>query len=340
MSKLEKKAEQTVKLMKYKETKTNFQPNIITSSRQEMTVYERRLFTIVLSQIDRRQNIDTGVSLIFEIPIKELTKNEMIPYRAMKSVVKNIQQKNIFSESEKAEEFENHIVFPSVLYNKNKNGLIIIELNRNLVPYFIELGKQYISYDLNSYLSLSSVYSQRLYEIILMYLLRQKPQKKPIEISVQYLQSRLQCNYPNWADFKRRVLDSAKKELSEKSILMFDYMPSKRDGKKVVEIEIKVTDWNGWHKKRDEQLTPIEPVEPTIEDDYKTSLEYFFAQNIDTQNEMTRQALEQYKLTKKQKEKILLSAEIKQLFIEIHLKIQVGLLTIEKPSAYIATALF
>lgn len=328
------------RLMKFKRTKKNFQPNVITNSRQEMTVYERRLFALILNQIDHFSEIKQGESLTFELPIKELAK-DIIPYRAIKETAHSIQRKNIFTENELKEQFSSHIVFPSIDYNKDNNGLLIIELNKHLVPYFIELGKQYISYDLDTYLSFSSVFSQRLYEIILMHILRQKPKNKPFCISITYLQSRLECNYPDFFDLKRRVLEPTKKELKTKAGLEFEYTPSKKEGKKIVELEFRVNS-TVQIQKIIETLEPkqLKPVEPTLEDDYKTSLEYFYAQNIDIQNEMTRQALEQYKLTKKQKEKILLQADTKQLFIEIHLKIQVGLLNIEKPSAYIATALF
>lgn len=337
MTKIEK---ENNKLMRFKKSPKNFQPNIITNSRQEMNVYERRLFAMVLNQIDHFEKIEEGQGLIFEIPIKDISEN--IPYKDIKKTVLSLQNKNIFTENEELETFHSIIIFPDIEYNLNKDGIVRLELHRKIVPYFIELGKQYISYDLESYLSLSSVFSQRLYEIILMYVLRQKPLSKPIYMSVSYLQSRLQCNYPDFFDFKQRVLNHAQKELLQKTGLDFSYSPSKKEGKKVIELSFIVNKLpNNPNFNESRALLHHEDIqEETPKGNFDFSLDLYNNEIVENQIAMAKDVMGQYKFTKQQKEQILFTPNLRKLFIETHLKIVAGLITdIKNPSAYIAQTL-
>ncbi|WP_157603677.1 RepB family plasmid replication initiator protein [Spirosoma telluris] len=108
----------------------------------------------------------------------------------------------------------------------------------DVVPAFVELGKRYTSYSLKLMLSLSSIYAQRMYEIIMMFYGRGQ---KVFTYEVSKLREAL--NYPpehDYFDFKRKALLVAQQEMLQKVNLHFDFTPSKKVGKGVVELRFEV----------------------------------------------------------------------------------------------------
>jgi hypothetical protein len=328
------------KIMPYKKRKENFQPNVITNNRQEMNLYERRLFALVVNQVDRKEIIRQDFDLVFQIPIKEVSGENIIPYHDIKKTVESLQSKRIISENEGIKALTSSVIFPNIEYNKDGNGLISLELNHKLVPYFIELSNQYIKYDLDTYLSFSSVFSQRLYELILMYYLRQKPKNKPFSLAITYLQNHLQCNYPNFADFKRRALEPAKKELLAKAGLDFEYSVSKKEGKKIIELEFKVK--SGLENIKN-NFVSYETVKEDIKNqkqlDFETTFNFYNEASQEDKRAILNQELINYSLNTKQKEKILVSESLQKIFIETDIKIKCSVIEPNNATAYMASAL-
>ena len=95
------------------------------------------------------------------------------------------------------------------LYKKDTR--LQIRLDDDLKPFLLHLREQFTAYELSNILVMRSRYSIRLYEYLKSFL-----SLATITISVAELKELLECEneYNRWCDFKRRVLDTALKEIN------------------------------------------------------------------------------------------------------------------------------
>lgn len=120
---------------------------------------------------------------------------------------------------------------------KTGEGTVKLEFSPKLKPYMLELKELYTSYKLDNVLSLKSKYSIRIYEI-----LKSNLFKKIIEIEVEELKNMIGAKadyFKLYADFKRKVILQAQKELKEKTDIAFTYEEIKT-GRKVTSIRFHI----------------------------------------------------------------------------------------------------
>lgn len=139
----------------------------------------------------------------------------------------------------------NVIIYP-------KSGNVKIKLDEYLAPYLFELKEQYLSYGLKNILNFKSKYSIRFYELFKAYydMKRSSYGKKRYEtpfvewiIELDDLKHILmldinkdQSKYKNFKDFRKYVLEIAKKEINNLSDMKFDFEPIIK-GRKTVKIK-------------------------------------------------------------------------------------------------------
>lgn len=121
-----------------------------------------------------------------------------------------------------------------VRYEKG-SGMVALKFNPDLKPYMLKLSSMFTQYKLANILSMKSKYSARVYEI-----LKCNEFKKQgyIEIEIQELRKLLKADtvYLLYADFKRKVIIQAQKELKKLSDINFDFEEIKT-GRKVTSIK-------------------------------------------------------------------------------------------------------
>ncbi|MCU4842076.1 replication initiation protein [Bacillus thuringiensis] len=146
----------------------------------------------------------------------------------------------------------------SAIYNKNK-GTIDLRFDPLLKPFLLELSSKFTSYRLANVVKLKSTYAIRIYE-----LLKQYEHIKEWTISLENLRYYLDAIdvYPNYANFKQRVLKPSQKELNQKTDISFEFEEIKL-GRKVQKIRFiirsqkrKDTDLAHFEKKLDEFQQP------------------------------------------------------------------------------------
>ena len=111
-----------------------------------------------------------------------------------------------------------------------KEGTIELSFHPDLKPYLLQLQKCFTQYALRNILELKSKYAFRLYELLKQY---QAIGKR--KFSVRELRDLLgveQGELKLWIDFKRRVLEIAKREINSKTDLKIDYQ-TKKIGRKI-----------------------------------------------------------------------------------------------------------
>ena len=117
-----------------------------------------------------------------------------------------------------------------------KDGIIIGEFHKDLMPFFLIAKEKFTKIKLNEYIQLPSIYSQ----IIFSYL-KSWDDKKEIHIKLSELHEMLdtpQSMRKNYAEFKRRILDKAYKDINERTSLCFEFEAIK-SGRAFSEIKFK-----------------------------------------------------------------------------------------------------
>ena len=117
-----------------------------------------------------------------------------------------------------------------------REGQITISLGRECLEYISGMVDYFTSYKLLAVSGFRSVHSIRIYEIARQFV---ATGWRHIEIDDLRRMLQLENHYPIWQDFKRRVIDSACKEISKKSDLKLTYDIVKK-GRKVVAIKLNV----------------------------------------------------------------------------------------------------
>jgi plasmid replication initiation protein len=115
-------------------------------------------------------------------------------------------------------------------------GRVDLEISPKLRPYLLAVKSRYTQYQLKNVVRLKSAYSIRVYELLKQY--EATDQKKRV-FQLEELREMLgvpESKFKLYGDFKRYVLERAKKELPKKTDLKFDYRPIKT-GRKVTSIK-------------------------------------------------------------------------------------------------------
>lgn len=300
---------------------TNYQPNLFTESRQEFTELEKKIVTLVVNQIGHmsiKGGMALGSNLIFNVPFSELTKNN---HKQIADAAESLQSKRLAYRDDVKKEFHYITPFPSVR-SALVDGKRVIELIMfsAVVPHFAELGQRYTKYDIDVMLSMSSVYSQRMFEIVSMYQSRGQFQ---FTYKVDRLMEILNCpSQYIFNDFRRNALLIAQRELREKASIHLDWDVQK-EGKKIVALDFSI--------KTTQQLA-AEAVKQEQRQINKMSI-----------NEAVTtawQLMKDYKLKPWQKDLIISDHSLLETFYRVDSELANGLRTnIKNPTAYLVKSL-
>lgn len=222
--------------------KDNYLPNRLIISNTKFSRVEQRLFEYFVNQIDH-SNINIKQGLIVKIPIVQL--KEKMKAEQMLQVMHSMATKvmTFYDVTDGGlQAFEHIPIFSNVSYNKGNNGYLEFMSNPLISPYLSSLGNQYTRYDFKTILDFKSIYSTSLYKLIKLHTGQNRNQ---FVYSIAELRKLLQVDdkkYNNYNDFKKKVLEPAKKELREtKGVpIEFEYENYKGKIRNVTHIEFKV----------------------------------------------------------------------------------------------------
>lgn len=126
--------------------------------------------------------------------------------------------------------FSVYTLFSKIDYS---DGTITGEFHKDLVPFFIGVKKVFTRLNLQQYMKLPSIYSQRLFGY-----LKSWDDKPEIEVNLLELHDMLDTPVSfraNFAEFKRRVLEKAHNDILKHTSLYYEWEPIKK-GRAVVAI--------------------------------------------------------------------------------------------------------
>lgn len=297
------------------------EPLILLLSKVEFSLLERRIYWIVLSQMEQGFNVsqDLFQNLEFKIPISELKEtNRQRFIDLQKKIPSRIVSKSDYTN----DSFKSFVPFPLAHYD-GKNGFFELTMFAEAVPHFMELKKGYSEFEIMAALSLTSEYSQRLYPLLSSW----KDKGKWLNVDVEHLKELLGAShYTSFGNFKQRVLDVAQKEMREKTNIYFD-MVFHKIGRNITTIDFIIY-----------RMDEIE----AIEAHKAVKAEMDSVEKLDIGRIMVQasQILSSYNFSSKQYQAIMSNPKILQLFIEEDSKITHGVRkNIHNKTAYMATIL-
>ena len=216
------------------------QSYIFTTAIYDFNVYEKRvlynLVKLAQSQIegvrlsDNLYKIDHAYKeyVMIELPMSDfLTDGDDKNHSRVKAALKSLHQKTFTYSDDGVWECFSIIANPRIRLRSSKVSFIV---DARVWDVLLDFSRGFSRYDLEIAFTLESSYAMRMYELL-------AGQKDPIIYSIDYLRQgfNLENKYSLTKDFIKRVIESAKKELDEKSPITFTYTPLK-EGKKYTRI--------------------------------------------------------------------------------------------------------
>lgn len=213
------------------------QSYIFTTAKYDFNAYEKRIMyrLVELAQdeikgIMIRDNMHKIEPTLFgreiTMPVADILRNEKDQnYTIAKKAFRSLAKKGVEYEDDKFWQYTAIIANPKI--DKIKGSVVFTVLD-DIWRCLLDFTKGYRKYELVTAMQFKSVYSMRMYELM-------SGQKRPLEFTFEDLKQRfkLKDKYSKANDFKRWVLDIAKKELDESSPYSFNYIEIK-EGRKVV----------------------------------------------------------------------------------------------------------
>ena len=254
---------------------TTIQSNVITLSRSNFTVPQRRIIFAIIETISPhlRQDVEMkkGKEISYQLGVFDISK---IIYKAsdicrpemygeLRTALNQLKGKNYFIETE-------DLSYGSSLILKYKfdsrSEYIELAIDEELFKMCIDLSQGYTLYQTKVALSFTSIYSMKLYEVLAKWRTSSK-----FYISIDELRrlTDTHVKYIKIADFKKNVLDLAKEQLDLSDItdLRFKYK-EKKHGKRIVGFDIIVIKTDKSH----EYEKQIKVNAPSLRWDFKKSL--------------------------------------------------------------------
>lgn len=134
-------------------------------------------------------------------------------------------------------EFEMINIIP---YARYKDGIFKFRLNYAIIPYLLEINKNFTEYQLNYLLAMNSAYAIKLYKLLYQY---KKIKTRKFSIDDLKTQFGLHSKYALYGDFKNRILEPSIKQINARTDLNVSYKEIKF-GRKVDKIEFLFTPQN------------------------------------------------------------------------------------------------
>jgi len=205
--------------------------NDIIKGKQDMTLQEARIIRLLVTQVVKQ---DTDFKT-YTCRIQDLAKFLGIPstnlYRDIRDICGKLMQSVVrIGTGNPKDPWE--IIQWLQLAKYDGNGNITLELSNKIKPYVVALDKWFTQYQLGNILAMQSFYSIRLYELIKCQDGISRKEKDFHEFTMEYLRQYFCCEkkYKRVSQFKEKVIDTAVKEINDKSDIRIDveYMKTSR----------------------------------------------------------------------------------------------------------------
>ena len=211
--------------------------NKLIESKHLLSLPERRFVLWIVSKI-KREDADFH---LYRLPVQDfvqfagLEKSDEY-YSRIVEMANGLTKRNLGIKDDKSRKYSFFPWFHRIDY-KWGEGVIEAILHPDLKPYLLQLKEQYTAITLEYALLLRSGYAHRIYD-----LLKQYQSLRSRTILLADLREMLAIDsreYPKYADFRKRVLETAQREINSKTDISFDFEPLK-DNRKITAIFFRI----------------------------------------------------------------------------------------------------
>jgi len=204
--------------------------NQVIEASYQLSAVEQRIILAAISLIPKNQVITDDE--LYPVSVNELQLlgvHEKTAYRDLKEGVNRLYERSINVSIDKKSIKMRWVQEVQFL---DSQGVIGIRFSKPILPFISNLSREFTKYALSDIAGINSAYAIRIYELLVQY--RQIGNR---EISVETLRTMLELGkkYPLFADFKKRVIDTAVDQINEYSPLKVEY-EQKKTGRKVTHI--------------------------------------------------------------------------------------------------------
>lgn len=217
-----------------------FQSYVLTTAKYDFSPYEKRIMyrLIELAQkeiegIKLKDNLrkiaPTNFGREITMPVSDILKDEQDKhYTIAKAAFRSLSEKHIEYEDDEVWSYTPIITAPEI---KKNSGSVKFYVFDNIWRCLLDFTKGFKKYELITAMKFKSTYAMRFYELM-------SGQTKPLFVPLEGpdgLRERfyLQGKYEKVNDFRRKVIDVAKKELDESSPYSF-VAKEEKAGKKII----------------------------------------------------------------------------------------------------------
>lgn len=204
--------------------------NQVIEASYQLSAVEQRIVLAAISRIPKNQPItDDELYPVSVDELKQLGVHEKTAYRDLKEGINRLYERSInLSIDDKSIKMR----WVQEIQFLDSQSVIGIRFSKPILPFISNLSREFTKYALSDIAGINSGYGIRIYELLVQY--RQIGKR---EISVESLRTMLELGkkYPLFADFKKRVIDTAIDQINEYSPLKVTYK-QKKTGRKVTHI--------------------------------------------------------------------------------------------------------
>jgi plasmid replication initiation protein len=282
--------------------------NLLNLTRQEFTILEKQVFILALLNLKNYQGfnlkLDNDETIKIEFSANELKETNR---ERIKDALDKITSRKVhFDIFTKEKDHVGYLVPFSYASYTAVNGAyskICIDINSRVKKAFFELANGFTSIDLKAILSLKSVYSIRMYELMSQYTNQGNWTVKLDDlrnaVGLQLLE------YKNYGMFEKRILIYSQKELWEHCGIYFEWEIAQKERKKITALTFTIRT-----KEKQEKVQ--------VNANIKTTMEYIATLTPKDIAEKSHILMTHYTLSAEQKDYILSDTSIFNDFIRVH----------------------
>lgn len=230
------------------------QHNHLIEARYRLSLQEKRVVLWLLTQIKP----DDEDFKLHKLEIIEFSKMVGLKstgqYTELQNVTGNL-IKRVFKIHESRKQEIIQISWLSAAKYQIGKGHVLLEFSPQLKPYLLQLKSHFTKLSIVDIMQLNSIYSMRFYELLKQY---ESIKKRTVNIKdLREYCGIAETEYIKYNNFKRNVLERAKKEINEKTDIVIDYREIK-ESRKITTIEWTIRKKNIEKEKQLKKLAAIQ----------------------------------------------------------------------------------
>ncbi len=207
--------------------------NPIINAKFDISAVQMKIFLHMIASIDQAKD---SIPII-KITVKDFQKltgiNSNNIYAYVEKEAMKMREKRIFFSNNKIT-FDANLISAFVYYKDE--GYFTLEIPQALHPFLLQIKENFTVLDIRNILQLDSIYAMRFYEFCKEY---ERFGKFKFEVEELKNILGLSNRYKNYFDFKKKVIEQARKELEQNAEIYFEFKELK-NGKKVEVIEFTI----------------------------------------------------------------------------------------------------